>query len=90
MSSDTMVSEGYKEEDDRLSYLDLPCCSSRPKGAYGTTDEAFVLILHVCLSQPDSNSNRLRTGGGGLAQGPGFGLLAAPTGLSPLCLGLES
>ena len=39
------------------------CCSSRPKGAYGTTDEAFVLILLVCLSQPDSNSNRLHTGG---------------------------
>ena len=29
-------------------------------------------------------------GGGGLAQGLGVGLLAAPTGLSPLCLGLES
>ena len=27
---------------------------------------------------------------GGLAQGLGVGLLAAPTGLSPLCLGLES
>ena len=38
-------------------------CSSRPKGTYGTTDEAFVLILLVCLSQPDSNSNRLHTGG---------------------------
>ena len=34
----------------------------RPKGAYGTTDEAFVLILLVCLSQPDSNSDRLHTG----------------------------
>ena len=29
-------------------------------------------------------------GGGRLAQGLGVGLLAAPTGLSPLCLGLES
>ena len=38
---------------------------TRPKGAYGTTDEAFVLILLVCLSQPDSNSNRLHTGGHG-------------------------
>ena len=42
------------------------CCTSltRPKGAYGTTDEAFVLILLVCLSPPDRNSNRLHTGGG--------------------------
>ena len=39
------------------------CSPSRPKGAYGTTDEAFVLILHVCLSPPDSNSKRLHTGG---------------------------
>ena len=30
------------------------------------------------------------SGGGGLAQGFGVGLLAAPNGLSPLCLGLES
>ena len=40
------------------------CCSSRPKGAYGTTDEAFILILHVCLSPPDSNSNDSIRGGG--------------------------
>ena len=31
----------------------------------GTTDEAFVLILHVCLSPPDSNSNDSIPGGGG-------------------------
>ena len=29
-------------------------------------------------------------GGGGGAQGHGVGLLVAPTGLSPLCLGLGS
>ena len=66
MSFDTMVSVGLqKRTTSYCTWNATLCCSSRPKGAYGTTDEAFVLILLVCLSQPDSNSNRLHTGGGG-------------------------
>ena len=62
VSLDTMVSVGAKSSS-RLSTV-AHCSPSRPKGAYGTTDEAFVLILHVCLSPPDSNSKRLHTGKG--------------------------
>ena len=62
VSSDTMVSVGpAKRTSINCTWNATACCSSKPKGAYGTTDE--VLILLVCLSQPDSNSNRLHTGG---------------------------
>ena len=58
MSFDTMVSVGEsKRTSIECTWNATLCCSSRPKGAYGTTDEAFVLILHVCLSPRDSNSN---------------------------------
>ena len=58
MSFDTMVSVGEsKRTTIDCTWNATLCCSSRPKGAYGTTDEAFVLILLVCLSPPDSNSN---------------------------------
>ena len=66
VSFDTMVSVGEsKRTTINCTWNATLCCSSRPKGAHGSTHEAFVLILHVCLSPPDSNSNDSIRGGGG-------------------------
>ena len=59
------VSGGFGGGGSDCTWNATACCSSRPKGAYGTTDEAFVLILHVCLSPtPDRNSYESIRGGG--------------------------
>ena len=52
-------------------------------GATSATDETPATLCNELGPQG-------RQGGGGVAQGLGVGLLAAPTGLSSLCLGLES
>ena len=64
MSFDTMVSVGEsKRTTIDGTWNATLCCSSRPKSAYGTTDEAFVYLARL-LVPTRPQLKRLHTGGG--------------------------